>query len=142
MSANVSIPSVTELTKLFINGEFVEPISKSVYTLYNPADDSVVSDHIPIAGAEDIDRAVHAAEKAFRGEWSRFSAQRRTDCLRKLAALLEDDGRLEKILRLDSLSTGNPVAIIPTREKNYIMNHLSYFGESSVTTCRAKFRFR
>ncbi|OAA65378.1 Aldehyde/histidinol dehydrogenase [Niveomyces insectorum RCEF 264] len=128
MSTAPPTPSPAELTKLYINGEYVEARSGRTYTLHNPTDDSVVSEKIPIAGAEDIDAAVDAAEKAFRGEWSRFSGQQRTACLRRLAALLDEDNRLESILRLDTLSTGNPVSLIPTREKNYIMGQLSYYA--------------
>lgn len=128
MSAVPSIPSASELTKLFINNEYVAARSGRTYALVNPTDDSVISEHIPIAGAEDVNLAVAAAENAFHGEWSRFTAKQRTDCLRRLATLLEEDSRLETILRLDTLSTGNPVSIIPTREKNNIIGQLSYYG--------------
>ncbi|CAK7243897.1 MAG: hypothetical protein STHCBS139747_005427 [Sporothrix thermara] len=124
----VTIPEPAELTKLFINNEFVEARSGRTYPLINPTDDSIISENIPIAGAEDVDAAVAAAEKAFYGEWSRFTAKQRTDCLRKLLTLLEEDNNLEKVLRLDTLSTGNPVAIIPTRERNYIIGQLSYYA--------------
>ncbi|KAJ5678631.1 aldehyde dehydrogenase domain-containing protein [Penicillium macrosclerotiorum] len=123
-----SIPTAAELTKLYINGEYVDAQSGKTYTLYNPADDSVVSECIPIADQNDVDRAVTAAEEAFYGPWSKFTASERSACLRKLADLLDEDDRLVKILTLDAQSTGNPVSIIPTREKTYIMNHLLYYA--------------
>ncbi|KIA75878.1 hypothetical protein HK57_00320 [Aspergillus ustus] len=123
-----TIPPATELTNLYINGSYVAPKSGQTYTLYNPSDASIVSEQIPIAGQEDVDAAVAAAEEAFHGEWSKFSSAQRSACLRKLAQLLDEEDRLIKILTLDSLSTGNPVSIIPTREKTYIMGQLLYYA--------------
>lgn len=128
MDSFKSIPSPTDLTKLYINGEYVEAKSGKTYTLCNPSDDSVVSDKIPIANVADVDAAVTAAQNAFTGPWSKFTGAQRSACLRKLADLLEEEDRLIKILTLDVLSTGNPVSIIPTREKNYIMSQLLYYG--------------
>ncbi|KAH8697582.1 aldehyde dehydrogenase domain-containing protein [Talaromyces proteolyticus] len=123
-----TIRSVAELTKLYINGNYVEAKSGQTYTIYNPSDESVVSDKIPVAGKEDVDAAVVAAEKAFHGPWSKFTGAERSACLRKLAEILDENDRLVDILTLDSLSTGNPVSIIPTREKNYIMSQLLYYA--------------
>lgn len=113
-------------TKLYLNGEYVASKSKETYSLKNPKDDTEVVADIPIANAEDVDLAVKYAEEAFRGEWSKFSGLQRTECLMKLAALLEEE--LVPILTLDSLTGGNPVSIIPTREKNYIKNCIIYYA--------------
>lgn len=128
--SSLPIPSAEGLTELYINGTYTAAKSKQTYTLYNPADASIVSSQIPIAGPEDVDAAITAAEEAFNGPWSEFSGAQRSACLRKLAQLLDEDDRLVKILTLDALSTGNPVSIIPTREKGYIMGQLNYYGIS------------
>ncbi len=114
------------LTKFYLNGEYVPPISTETYTLLNPKDNTVVASNIPIAGAADVDAAVKYADEAFRGPWSKFTAVQRSACFHKLVQLLED--RLLDILTLDSLTTGNPVSLIPTREKGYIKNCLLYYG--------------
>lgn len=124
-------PAPKSLDKFYLNGEYVVPISTKTFTVLNPKDDSVVADKVPIAEAADVDIAVAHAEKAFRGEWSTFTAMQRSACMYKLADLLEDS--LLDILTLDSLTTGNPVSLIPTREKNYIKNCLLYYGQSSPT---------
>lgn len=131
-SAGYSIPSASDLTKLYINGEFVDSQSGNHFTVHNPADDSVISERIPVANQADVDLAVEVAEKAFNGPWSTFTASQRSACLRKLADLLDEDDRLIKILTLDSLSTGNPVSIIPTREKTYIIGQILYYGEPHI----------
>lgn len=112
--------------KHYINGEYVQSISKETYTLYNPNDASIVTEQAPIAGPEDIEAAVVAAEAAFRGPWASFTGAERAACLNKLADLLED--RMLDILTLDSLTMGNPVSLIPTREKNYIRSCLYYYA--------------
>ncbi|KAK1252184.1 hypothetical protein MKX08_003371 [Trichoderma sp. CBMAI-0020] len=112
--------------KVYVNGEYVESNSQDYYSLFNPKDGSLVAENIPIADSVDVDKAVKHAEAAFNGPWATFSAAQRSECLRKLADLLET--RLHDVLLLDSLTTGNPVSLIPTREKNYIKNNLLYYA--------------
>lgn len=119
--------SPKDLCKFYIDGAFVDPISTEIYTIRNPKDNSIVSETVPIAGVEDVDRAVLSAQEAFNGPWSTFTSSQRSDCIYKLVNLLDD--RLVDILTLDSLTTGNPVSLIPTREKNYIKNCLLYYGK-------------
>lgn len=113
-------------TKLYINGEFVKSSSDRTLTVRNPKNNTVVADGIPIANEADVDLAVKHAEEAFWGSWSKFTAMQRMECLHKLAAIMEE--KLIPVLTLDSLTSGNPVSIIPTREKNYIKNCILYYS--------------
>src|SRR5438067_68862 len=61
---------------------------------------------VAMAGHEDIDRAVAAAEKAFPA-WSRMAAADRGRILLKLADLVEANA--EELARLESLDTGHPL---------------------------------
>ncbi|EGX95798.1 aldehyde dehydrogenase X [Cordyceps militaris CM01] len=119
-------PAVTDLTKFWINGEYVEPLNKEVFTVRNPKNDQVVSRNVPIGGPQDVDNAVKHAEAAFQGDWSRFSSAQRGLCLSRLADIMDE--HLEGLLRLDTMTGGNPVSLIPTREKNYIVNGLRYMS--------------
>lgn len=118
--------SPDKFNKLYLNGEYVDAISKATYSLKNPKDNTVVLDGIPIAGEEDIELAVKYAEEAFNGPWRSFTALQKTECFNRLAAILEE--QLIPILTLDSLTSGNPVSLIPTREKTYIKNGLLYYA--------------
>lgn len=131
VSAKSPALSPKDYTKFYINGQYVEPTSKDTYTLRNPKDNTTVADAVPIGGPEDVDAAVAAAEAAFKGPWSTFSAAQRSECLRRLAEILDD--KMIDILTLDSLTTGNPVSLIPTREKNYIKTALLYYGIVSLS---------
>lgn len=113
-------------SRLYINGEYVESTSSKFLTLRNPKDNSLVTDGVPIANEADVNLAVKHAQEAFRGPWSKMTAIARSQCLLKLASLLEE--HLLPILTLDSMTSGNPVSLIPTRETTYIRNCLLYYA--------------
>lgn len=112
--------------QLYFNGHFIPSKYKNTYSLRNPKDNTVVAENIPIAGPEDIEAAVSHAENAFSGPWSRFTALQRTECLLKLASLLDD--QLTDILTLNSSTSGDPVSLIPVRERNYIRDTIIYYA--------------
>ncbi|CAK7238071.1 hypothetical protein SEUCBS140593_010301 [Sporothrix eucalyptigena] len=115
-----------DFTKLYLNGEYVVAKSTETYSLHNPKDNSLAVEGIPVAGPADIDDAVKFAEAAFRGPWSTFTAIQRTECFLRLANLLETE--LMPILALDSLTSGIPLSLAPTREKTYIRNCILYYS--------------
>lgn len=124
-----SIPisfSKTSFDKLYVNGKYIKSNSTDTLSLLNPKDGTLIAEKIPIADKADVDAAVKHAEAAFNGPWATFTSAQRSECFRRLADILET--RLPDILHLDSLTTGNPVSLIPTREKNYIKNCLLYYG--------------
>jgi acyl-CoA reductase-like NAD-dependent aldehyde dehydrogenase len=91
--------------QLFIDGKFVDSAAGETLATLNPHDNSVIAD-VSMAGREDIDRAVVAAQGAF-PKWSRLSAAERGRVLLKLADLIEANG--ESMARLESLDTGHPI---------------------------------
>lgn len=74
--------------KLFINNEYVESKNGAKLSVYNPVDNSLVADDIALAGAEDVDIAVAAAEKAF-PTWRAMSTVQRRGIMLKFAELVE-----------------------------------------------------
>lgn len=113
-------------TKLYLNGQYMDAICKETFVLRNPKDNTLLADKLPIAGADDVDLAVKYAEEAFNGPWAKFTSLQKHECFIKLAQLLEE--KLTSILELDSLSSGNPVSLAPTRDKNYIINTVKYYA--------------
>ena len=68
--------------QLFIDGEFVDGQEKPIATL-NPHDECVICE-VQSGSADDVDRAVKAAKKAYEeGEWSKISARERGNLLFK-----------------------------------------------------------
>ncbi len=54
------------MAKNVVNGEAVDSLTGQTYPVYNPANGAIV-DTAPKGDARDVDRAVDAAERAFRG---------------------------------------------------------------------------
>ena len=75
----------------------------ATFTTINPADESVICE-VARGTREDVDRAVGAAGRAFRGEWGRGSARDRGRALYRLADLMEE-GR-EELAALESIDSG------------------------------------
>ena len=62
---------------------------------------------VPEASADDVDRAVRAADKAFNGEWRRMNTRDRGRALLRLAALIRD--KAEELARTESRNVGKPI---------------------------------
>jgi gamma-glutamyl-gamma-aminobutyraldehyde dehydrogenase len=91
----------------FIGGCFVDAAAGGTFDSINPATGEVLA---PVAAceAEDVDRAVAAARRAFdSGVWSRAAPAHRRDVLLRLAALIREN--LEELALLDSLDMGKLV---------------------------------
>jgi 1-pyrroline dehydrogenase len=95
--------SVTQ-TKQFIGGEWVESSSGETMEVRNPATGDVIAE-VPKSGAEDVDRAVEAAKKAW-VEWRSKTPKDRMELLLALANVIEENA--EELARLESLNVGKP----------------------------------
>ena len=63
--------------RMLIDGRFVAAASGKTLPVYNPANGEVIT-HVPEAEAEDVNRAVTAARRAFDdGPWPRMSPSER-----------------------------------------------------------------
>ena len=92
-------------TQLFINGDFVPAADGATIEDLNPHDNSKIAD-VALAGKEDVDRAVKAAQAAFPA-WSKMAAMDRGRLLLKLADKIEE--KAGELAQLESLDTGHPL---------------------------------
>ena len=94
-------------------------------SVYNPADGTLVSDQIPIAGEDDVERAIEAAQTAFdpKSEWRMMSDFDLQKALLKFADLLE--ANQEKLASLTRVTLGAPY---------------NPFGKSEIDTAIGCFR--
>ena len=95
--------SVTQ-TKQFIEGEWVEASSGETMEVLNPATAEVIAE-VPRSSADDVDRAVEAARKAW-DEWRFKTPKDRMELLLKLADTIEENA--EELARLESQNVGKP----------------------------------
>jgi len=100
---------IAQKHRMFVDGKFVNAASGKTLPVYNPATGEVMA-HVPEAEAEDVDRAVRAARRAFDdGPWSKMSASQRGRLMNKLADLLEQN--LEEFAELESMDNGKPISV-------------------------------
>ena len=94
--------------KNFVGGEWVESTSGKTMEVLNPATGEVIAE-VPRGTAEDVERAVEAAKKAF-AEWRDKTPKDRMELLLKLADLMDEHA--EELWQLESLNVGKPKSIV------------------------------
>jgi phenylacetaldehyde dehydrogenase len=95
--------------RMLIDGRFVAAASGKTFPVYNPATGDILT-HVPEAEAEDVNRAVLAARRAFdEGPWPRMSPSERGRILWKIADLLEQ--HTDEFAELESLDNGKPFSV-------------------------------
>jgi len=110
---------------MLIDGRRTEAADGRVFTVENPARrDSVIAE-VPRGGAEDVDRAVRAAARAF-DDWRRVPARERGRLLLRIADEL--DTRVEDLARLTAMETGNAIRTQSRPEANTAAELFRYFG--------------
>jgi phenylacetaldehyde dehydrogenase len=94
---------------LYIDGEFTDAASGATLPVVDPATGLEVA-RVPEAGAEDVDRAVAAARRAFEsGPWPALTNTERARIVWRIGELIEEN--LETFAVLESLDVGKPLAV-------------------------------
>ena len=104
----------------YINGEYVEPLSKKWLDNYNPSNGEVYS-QIANSNAEDIASAYQAAKKAF-PKWSSTTIDERSRILLKIADLIDE--KLIDLAEAEAKDNGKPLSLalavdIPRASANF-----------------------
>ena len=94
--------------KLFIDGEWVDPLSGQTFPTSNPATEEVIT-QIAKADDSDVDFAVKAARTAFEeGAWSKLSATDRGKFLYKIADAIM--AHADEMAYLETIDIGKPIS--------------------------------
>src|SRR5699024_8742295 len=91
---------------LFIDGEFRNPTKGQQMPSINPATEEELSS-IAIATQQDVDKAVKAAQKAYKKRWSKLEAAERGKYIFRLARLIKE--RAREFAVIESLDGGKPI---------------------------------
>jgi acyl-CoA reductase-like NAD-dependent aldehyde dehydrogenase len=110
--------------RMLIDGAWVDSASGATLTVENPARRSPVAS-IPRGAAEDVDRAVRAAQKAFAG-WSKTPPRQRGRLLLRIAEAME--ARIEELGRIIAEETGNALRTQARPEATLTADIFRYFG--------------
>jgi acyl-CoA reductase-like NAD-dependent aldehyde dehydrogenase len=92
--------------QLFINNEWMAPRGGAHFPTVDPATEEPVAE-VARGGAEDVDRAVRAADAAMRGPWRQVTPQERGRLMFRLADLIA--AHRDELARLETLDVGKPL---------------------------------
>ncbi len=96
---------VTEAERMLIGGELVESASGAWMESVSPVTEAVIG-RVPAGTAEDVERAVVAAETAWPA-WAALTPMQRAEAMSRFADAL--NARADEILRVEVADTGNTI---------------------------------
>jgi acyl-CoA reductase-like NAD-dependent aldehyde dehydrogenase len=99
-------PSAVQNAQMVIGGEHVDAADGQTFDVFNPATGELIA-RAPLGGKIDVDRAVAAAQKAFEGPWSSWSAAKRGRTLQKYADLVKKN--MEELAQIERANCGKPI---------------------------------
>jgi len=108
----------------FIGGAYVDSGDVATSDVVNPATGQVVA-QAPVSGAEEVDAAYAAADRAF-GEWGRTTPSERQQALLKIADAIEEHA--EELISLESENTGKIKALTASEEIPPMVDQLRFFA--------------
>ncbi|HJP04689.1 MAG: betaine-aldehyde dehydrogenase [Chromatiales bacterium] len=111
--------------KLFINGQWVDAHSREKHAVYDPATEAQIAT-FDIADETDVDMAVAAARKAFKGEWSKISSHERSIMMMRLAD--EIDANLQTLAEIEVMDNGLPMALAKYTISGHAANFVRYYA--------------
>src|SRR4051794_7465969 len=116
-----------ERHELLIDGERVPAADGRTFDTPDPSTGERLAT-VSHAGAQDADRAVAAARRAFEdgSDWRKMSAADRGRRLHALAALIESHA--DELAQLESLDNGKPVKFARAVDVAQTITHLEYFA--------------
>jgi phenylacetaldehyde dehydrogenase len=98
-----------EPRRMLINGEWLDAADGNTFETYDPSTGEVLA-HVAEGRAEDIDRAVRAARKAFEsGPWPRMTPSDRGRLLHRIGDLILEN--VDELAALETLDNGKPLGV-------------------------------
>jgi len=108
----------------FIGGTYVDGSAGATSDVVDPTTGQVVA-QAPVSGAEEVDAAYEAADRAF-GEWGRTTPSERQQALLKIADAIESHA--EELIALESANTGKIKALTASEEIPPMVDQLRFFA--------------
>ncbi|WP_418057646.1 aldehyde dehydrogenase family protein [Pimelobacter simplex] len=110
---------------LFIGGSWVDAASGRTFETRDPATGQVLT-QVAHGEAEDVDRAVRAARKAFEGEWALWTPAQRQRLLFKIGEAIYDHA--EELAQLESLDNGKSAAVAQAVDITWVAELFQYYA--------------
>lgn len=110
---------------LFIDGTFVDPTDGGSFKSINPASEEVLAE-VAEAGAQDVERAVRAARRAYDKVWGPMPGRDRAKYLYRIARLIQERSR--ELAVLESLDNGKPIRESRDVDLPLVAAHFFYYA--------------
>ncbi|NKJ44897.1 MULTISPECIES: aldehyde dehydrogenase family protein [unclassified Novosphingobium] len=110
-----------DYTRFYIDGQWVEPAGQDTLDVLNPATEAIAG-RIALGTAADVDKAVHAARRAFPG-WSATSREDRLGILGSILA--EYQKRADDLAAAVTEEMGAPVSLARNAQVQIGLAHLA-----------------
>ncbi|AIY19129.1 aldehyde dehydrogenase family protein [Pimelobacter simplex] len=110
---------------LFIGGSWVDAASGRTFETRDPATGQVLT-QVAHGEAEDVDRAVRAARKAFEGEWALWTPAQRQRLLFKIGEAVYDHA--EELAQLESLDNGKSAGVAQAVDITWVAELFQYYA--------------
>src|SRR5450432_3846325 len=111
--------------ELFINGKFVAPTSGKYFESINPATEQTLTS-IAAANAEDVDKAVKAARKAYDRVWSKMPGRERGKYLYRIARIIQEKAR--ELAVLETMDGGKTIKESRDVDLPLVAAHFFYYA--------------
>ncbi|GAA4611241.1 aldehyde dehydrogenase family protein [Actinoallomurus liliacearum] len=108
---------------LFVDGEFVE--AKNTFKTIDPATEETLAE-VAEAGADDVDRAVAAARRAYDTVWGPMPGAERAKYLFRIARLIQERSR--ELAVLESIDNGKPIRESRDVDLPLVAAHFFYYA--------------
>ncbi|WP_168879668.1 aldehyde dehydrogenase family protein [Rhizobium sp. P28RR-XV] len=115
---------ITSCERMLIGGELVESASGGWMDSVSPVTEEVIG-RVPVATAEDVERAVVAAENAW-PEWAAMTPMQRAEIMNRFADRLAD--RAQEILEVEVADTGNTIRPMRAIDVPTAVESLRYYA--------------
>ena len=117
-------PAFKEHYDHYINGEWTAPSSGEYFDNISPIDNKVFT-QAARGNAEDINKAIDAAQKAF-VSWGKTGAAYRSNLLLKIAQIIEDN--LEYLAIVECIDNGKAIRETRAADLPLVVDHFRYFA--------------
>lgn len=134
LTAEIKPASISDATRQFvgtpramlIDGEWVQAVSGRTLPVFDPASGERLAT-VPAGAAEDVDRAVAAARRAFEGpDWRKFRPVDRERLLLRLADEVEAHG--DELAEIECLDNGKSLALARRVDLKNTVEFLRYIA--------------
>jgi acyl-CoA reductase-like NAD-dependent aldehyde dehydrogenase len=112
--------------KMLINGRWEDASDGKTFATVNPANGEELA-QVPLAGPEDVELAVQAAQAAFENSaWSEMPGEERGRMLWKIADLIEANA--DQLAELETIDNGKPLRVARRGDIPAAANHFRYYA--------------